>query len=330
MTNCGPTSTTSASCSGRVSPFPAAWSQAHSSIRRVVAPRRPPISDHVTRRQASAGTSGSTVPHGLPAHVFDDVRSAARNAHAFRSGAWARCARGLGRKHALHIAGKDVETRRLQGQAQPDRSRLVAGLVRPGRASQHVDQRDARRERCVSALARDAAARKESACCAGSRQLIEERVYHIAAAVTLEVGKNRMEALGEVQETADFFNVYCDRLRAPGRIRSRAAERSAAERRVAQPQRDEAVRRVGRHQSVQLFRSRSQAARWRRRSSPATRSCSRARAKRRGPAACWPTACAMPDCRPGVFNYLMGPGGAIGDALVDASADQRHHVHRLL
>jgi 1-pyrroline-5-carboxylate dehydrogenase len=40
-------------------------------------------------------------------------------------------------------------------------------------------------------------------------ELIEERVYDIAAAVALEVGKNRMEALGEVQETADFFTVYC-------------------------------------------------------------------------------------------------------------------------
>ncbi|MBI1732940.1 MAG: aldehyde dehydrogenase family protein [Gammaproteobacteria bacterium] len=40
--------------------------------------------------------------------------------------------------------------------------------------------------------------------------LIEERVYEIAAAVALEVGKNRMEALGEVQETADFFSGYCD------------------------------------------------------------------------------------------------------------------------
>lgn len=40
--------------------------------------------------------------------------------------------------------------------------------------------------------------------------LIEGRVYEIAAAVVLEVGKNRMEALGEVQETADFFSVYCD------------------------------------------------------------------------------------------------------------------------
>src|SRR5256714_10941008 len=40
--------------------------------------------------------------------------------------------------------------------------------------------------------------------------LIEERVYHIAAALSLEVGKNRMEALGEVQETADFFNLYAN------------------------------------------------------------------------------------------------------------------------
>ena len=40
--------------------------------------------------------------------------------------------------------------------------------------------------------------------------LIEERVYDIGAAMSLEVGKNRIEALGEVQETADFFNLYAD------------------------------------------------------------------------------------------------------------------------
>jgi 1-pyrroline-5-carboxylate dehydrogenase len=40
--------------------------------------------------------------------------------------------------------------------------------------------------------------------------LIEERVYDIAAALTLEVGKNRMEALGEAQESAEFFYTYCD------------------------------------------------------------------------------------------------------------------------
>src|SRR5205814_7707800 len=44
----------------------------------------------------------------------------------------------------------------------------------------------------------------------GVAALIEESVYHIAAALALEVGKNRMEALGEAQETADFFNLYAD------------------------------------------------------------------------------------------------------------------------
>jgi acyl-CoA reductase-like NAD-dependent aldehyde dehydrogenase len=45
-------------------------------------------------------------------------------------------------------------------------------------------------------------------------RLIEERVYTIGAAVALEVGKNRMEALGEVQETADLIAWYCDQMEA--------------------------------------------------------------------------------------------------------------------
>ena len=39
---------------------------------------------------------------------------------------------------------------------------------------------------------------------------MEARVYEIAAALALEVGKNRMEALGEAQETVDFFRHYAD------------------------------------------------------------------------------------------------------------------------
>jgi 1-pyrroline-5-carboxylate dehydrogenase len=44
--------------------------------------------------------------------------------------------------------------------------------------------------------------------------LIAGRVYDIGAAVALEVGKNRMESLGEVQETADLFTWYCDQMEA--------------------------------------------------------------------------------------------------------------------
>ncbi len=40
--------------------------------------------------------------------------------------------------------------------------------------------------------------------------VMEARVYEIAAALALEVGKNRMEAIGEAQETVDFFRHYAD------------------------------------------------------------------------------------------------------------------------
>lgn len=47
-------------------------------------------------------------------------------------------------------------------------------------------------------------------------RLIEERVYAISAVVALEVGKNRMESIGEVQETADLIDWYCDQMEAHG------------------------------------------------------------------------------------------------------------------
>lgn len=40
--------------------------------------------------------------------------------------------------------------------------------------------------------------------------VMEARVYDIAAALSLEVGKNRMEALGEAQEMVDFCRGYAD------------------------------------------------------------------------------------------------------------------------
>ncbi|MEN9314339.1 MAG: hypothetical protein RIS35_732 [Pseudomonadota bacterium] len=44
--------------------------------------------------------------------------------------------------------------------------------------------------------------------------LIEARVYDLSAVMALEVGKNRMESIGEVQETADLITWYCDQMTA--------------------------------------------------------------------------------------------------------------------
>ena len=42
--------------------------------------------------------------------------------------------------------------------------------------------------------------------------LIEERLFELSAAMSLEVGKNRMEALGDVQETADLIAYSCHQM----------------------------------------------------------------------------------------------------------------------
>ncbi len=44
--------------------------------------------------------------------------------------------------------------------------------------------------------------------------LIDKRLFDIAAWVSIEVGKSRAEAIGDVKETADLINYYCDQMEA--------------------------------------------------------------------------------------------------------------------
>jgi 1-pyrroline-5-carboxylate dehydrogenase len=44
--------------------------------------------------------------------------------------------------------------------------------------------------------------------------IIEKRVYELSAAMSLEVGKNRLEALGDVQEAADFIWFFAEQMEA--------------------------------------------------------------------------------------------------------------------
>jgi 1-pyrroline-5-carboxylate dehydrogenase len=43
-------------------------------------------------------------------------------------------------------------------------------------------------------------------------ELISERIYELSALVSFEVGKNRLEALGEVEEAADLIRYYCKQM----------------------------------------------------------------------------------------------------------------------
>ena len=114
----------------------------------------------------------------------------------------------LGGRHALYVDGADVGTSRLARHVSPIDSTLVlgefalAGAVEADAAMQAA-QRAAPAWRATPAAERIRLVRRVA-------DVMEERVYEIAAALVLEVGKNRMEALGEAQETVDFFRCYAD------------------------------------------------------------------------------------------------------------------------
>jgi 1-pyrroline-5-carboxylate dehydrogenase len=120
----------------------------------------------------------------------------------------ARVTAALGATHRLYIAGQDRAAARTARSYNPSDRRQVLGEF----AAATVQEADAAVRAAHAAFpawSRTPGARRLEVLRRVGR-LIEERVFDIAAALTLEVGKSRMEALGEAQETADFFHHYCD------------------------------------------------------------------------------------------------------------------------
>lgn len=126
--------------------------------------------------------------------------------HTAFEAALAQLRAGLGARHGLHLGGQDLARAATQRLVSPIDRSLVLGefaladaddvelALRQAQAAWPVWRRTPVADRV--ALMRRVA------------DLMEQRVYTLAAALALEVGKNRMEALGEAQETVDFFRQY--------------------------------------------------------------------------------------------------------------------------
>lgn len=114
----------------------------------------------------------------------------------------------LGRDHALFVDGQDLFCANPLEKRSPIDQRLLLGRFHLAENT-HVDASLAAARRAFPAWRKLPWQRRVELMRRVAR-LIEERVYPIAAAVSLETGKNRMEALGEVQETAVFFDHYSD------------------------------------------------------------------------------------------------------------------------
>jgi 1-pyrroline-5-carboxylate dehydrogenase len=111
--------------------------------------------------------------------------------------------KNLGREYGMIINGKDVFAKEKYEDRSPVNTDWVLAVMQKGDARQAQQAIDAARaafpkwgrtpwqERVK--LVRKAAS------------IIEERIFELGAAMALEVGKNRMESLGDVQETADLM-----------------------------------------------------------------------------------------------------------------------------
>ncbi len=129
----------------------------------------------------------------------------------------------LGAERAMMIGGRNETASAWFDVRSPIDTRVLLGRFAAGDAS-HANAAIAAARNAFPAWAatpwseRVAILRRAAA-------LIEERVFHIGAALALEVGKNRMEALGEAQETADLVSYYCDRMEAnDGYVRAMARD----------------------------------------------------------------------------------------------------------
>lgn len=112
----------------------------------------------------------------------------------------------LGGSHAMFIDGHDVAGGHASVTHSPIDTRLHLGTFQAGDAAD-VDRAVSAAARAFESWCRTPMAER-LALVRRAADLLEERVYTIGAVLALEVGKNRMESLGEAQETADFFWGY--------------------------------------------------------------------------------------------------------------------------
>ena len=127
--------------------------------------------------------------------------------HAHFDTALADVRANLGAEHAMLIGGEEA---RADGQFEsrsPIDTDIILGRFQEGSAAD-VDAAVTKARAAWPDWARTPWPRRVDTLLRAA-QLIEASAFHLAAAVALEVGKSRVEALAEVRETVDMIRWYC-------------------------------------------------------------------------------------------------------------------------
>lgn len=116
----------------------------------------------------------------------------------------------IGREYPLYIAGEAVTTPGRIVDTSPIDTSVVLGRFASATAA-HVDRAVAAAKAAQGAW-RHRPWRDRVATLRKAAGLIRERKYELAAIMSLEVGKSRLESMGDAEESADLIDYYCQEL----------------------------------------------------------------------------------------------------------------------
>jgi 1-pyrroline-5-carboxylate dehydrogenase len=118
----------------------------------------------------------------------------------------------VGRTCPLYIGGKARPTKATTESLSPTDTRVVVARAASGTAD---DVRDAvAAAKAAYPAWRHTPWQKRGEILARAAKGIRERRFELSAWLILEMGKNRIEALGEIEETADLIDYYVEQMRA--------------------------------------------------------------------------------------------------------------------
>jgi 1-pyrroline-5-carboxylate dehydrogenase len=130
--------------------------------------------------------------------------------HTHFDQALAKVKASLGQEHGMFIGGKDRFTNDKFEDHSPANTDVVLGVFQKGAEQDAHDALDAARK-AFPAWSQTPWQERVKVL-RNAADLITERTFTISAALSLEVGKNRMESLGDVAETADLIRYYCSEM----------------------------------------------------------------------------------------------------------------------
>jgi 1-pyrroline-5-carboxylate dehydrogenase len=120
--------------------------------------------------------------------------------------------KNLGQDHSMFINGKDVRSREKFEDRSPINQDWLLGTFQKGNAKHAEQALMAARNAFPDWSSRSWKSRVQLLRKAAKQ--IDERVYEIAAVISLEVGKNRMEALADIAEAAELSRYACEQMEA--------------------------------------------------------------------------------------------------------------------